>query len=61
MQFRGEEKLVNDFKQMQIEMRTVMQNNKLPDRVPLKLKQHAMLPNQGFLVQKTFNIEESMT
>ena len=38
IQYRGEDKLVNEFKQMQVEMRAMIQGNKSPEKVPIKLK-----------------------
>jgi len=35
---------VNDFKQMQVEMRTMITGNKSPDKMPVKIKQQGFVP-----------------
>ena len=43
---------MNDFKQMQVEMRAMISGNKSPDKVPLKLKQQGLLSEQGRIQHK---------
>lgn len=60
IQYRGEDKLVNEFKQMQVEMRAMIQGNKSPEKVPIKLKQHALVTDMGLpMHQKNFFLEDS--
>ena len=44
IQYKGEDKLVNDFKQMQVEMRAMI---KSPDKMmmPIKVRQQGLPPN----------------
>lgn len=41
---RVEDRFTNDFMQMQLEMRSMMQGNKSPDRMPVKIKQQGFIP-----------------
>mmetsp|Transcript_11153 Transcript_11153/g.14108 ORF Transcript_11153/g.14108 Transcript_11153/m.14108 type:complete len:112 (-) Transcript_11153:2124-2459(-) len=58
IQYRGEDKLVNEFKQMQVEMRAMIQGNKSLEKVPIKLKQHALITDHTLPSHKNFFVED---